>query len=164
MKNTKIILGSIVILSVGILSGCQPTLTPSSSTTETTTTPSESSEYNGTTPTQSATPDTTQSTTTSTTTTTSSSGTQSSPVQTASNISIKNFSFTPSSPSLKAGTLVTWTNNDTALHTITSDDGLFSSQNLTTGQSYSYLFNTPGVYNYHCSIHPAMKASITIQN
>ncbi len=46
-------------------------------------------------------------------------------------VSIQNFSFNPASLSVKTGTKVTWTNNDSVAHTITSDSGgLLASQTL----------------------------------
>ena len=78
-------------------------------------------------------------------------------------INIANFSFSPQNVSIKTGTKVTWTNNDSVPHTVTSDTGLFDSKNLSSGQSFSYTFNTPGSINYHCNIHTMMKGSIIVQ-
>ncbi|MFA6365471.1 MAG: cupredoxin family copper-binding protein [Candidatus Paceibacterota bacterium] len=80
-------------------------------------------------------------------------------------VDIKNFSFNPSTVSVKVGTKVTWTNNDVAPHTIVSDSGnLFSSESLSPGQSFSFTFNTVGTVNYHCGIHPPMKGSVVVTN
>jgi plastocyanin len=81
-------------------------------------------------------------------------------------ISIKNFAFEPSTLTVKAGTTVTWVNNDGASHTIVSDTGSpvsFSSDPFATGASYTFTFTQPGTYPYHCSIHPAMKGEIIVQ-
>jgi len=80
-------------------------------------------------------------------------------------ISIKNFSFNPASLTVKTGTKVTWTNNDTAPHTVTSDSGNFpDSGMLPPGQSFSFTFTKSGSVNYHCSIHPNMKGVIVVEN
>jgi len=82
----------------------------------------------------------------------------------AHNIDINNFAFFPSSLTVHPGETVTWTNKDSAPHTVISDSGNeISSSSLATGKTYSHTFNTAGTYNYHCSIHPSMKATIIVQ-
>jgi len=81
---------------------------------------------------------------------------------TGSNITIQNFAFAPSNLVITKGSTVTWTNQDSVSHTITAT-GIFNSENLNKGQSFSYTFNTPGTFNYHCSIHPSMTGTITVQ-
>jgi plastocyanin len=65
--------------------------------------------------------------------------------------------FSPASVTITAGDTVTWTVTGAAPHTVTSDDGAFSSPGsfLTTGQTYQFTFSTPGTYHYHCEIHGA---------
>jgi nitrite reductase (NO-forming) len=57
---------------------------------------------------------------------------------------------------------VTWTNNDSTPHTVTSDSGLFDSGAMTTGQSWSYTFTTPGTYHYHCAYHYWMTGTVVV--
>lgn len=79
-------------------------------------------------------------------------------------VQISSFTFSPNSITISAGTSVTWTNMDSASHTITSDSGSeLASQTLSNGQSYSHTFNAPGTYTYHCSIHTMMKGTIIVQ-
>ena len=78
---------------------------------------------------------------------------------------IKNFAFDPSQLTVKTGTVVKWTNQDGAPHTIVSDTGspaAFSSDSLSSGASYTFTFTQPGTYMYHCSIHPSMKGTIMV--
>lgn len=75
-------------------------------------------------------------------------------------IAIKNFAFSPANVSVPAGSTVTWTNSDTAPHTVTGDG--IDSSTLTTGQAYSQTFDKAGTYSYHCSIHPTMQGAITV--
>jgi plastocyanin len=58
---------------------------------------------------------------------------------------------------------VAWTNDDSAPHTVTADDGSFSSGNLNPGDSYTYTFTTPGTYAYHCNYHSWMKGTIIVK-
>lgn len=78
-------------------------------------------------------------------------------------VNISNFAFSPSSLTVKAGSTVTWTNNDATTHTVTSDTGTtLDSGNLATGQTYGKTFTTPGTYAYHCAIHPFMTGTVTV--
>ncbi len=88
----------------------------------------------------------------------------SSPAQAATQtaVTIQNFAFTPQNLTVKAGTVVTWTNQDGAPHTVTGDNGGPDSQHLSQGQSYSFRFDTAGTFPYHCAVHPNMKGSVTV--
>jgi plastocyanin len=79
-------------------------------------------------------------------------------------VTIKNFAFAPANLMVKVGTTVTWTNQDSEAHTVTSQGagGPLSSAPLNTGQSYSYTFTKPGTYAYLCTIHPFMVATVTV--
>src|SRR5215208_1895164 len=74
-------------------------------------------------------------------------------------VSIKNFAFNPPNTTVSPGTTVTWVNNDQTAHTVTANDGAFDSGTLQPGQSYSFAFDKPGTYAYHCNIHPTMTAT-----
>lgn len=89
------------------------------------------------------------------------------PTAAANSITIKNFAFSPAMLTVKAGSVVTWTNQDSVTHTIASDSGypvLFTSDPVASGASYTFTFIQPGTYNYHCSIHPSMKGTIIVQS
>jgi plastocyanin len=78
-------------------------------------------------------------------------------------VAIKNFAFAPSALTVKVGTMVTWTNQDTDEHTVTSQQtGPLKSSALPTGGHYSYTFTKPGTYSYLCTIHPFMTATVTV--
>ena len=77
-------------------------------------------------------------------------------------ISINNFAFqTPIT--VRRGTQVTWTNNDSAPHTATSDSaGGFDSGFMGNGGTFSSTFNAVGTFAYHCAFHPSMHGSIVV--
>src|SRR5207248_11329068 len=77
-------------------------------------------------------------------------------------VTIADFQFTPATMQVAQGTTVTWTNNGPTNHTSTSDTGAWDSGVLPAGKSFSFKFNTPGTFAYHCAIHPNMKATITV--
>jgi plastocyanin len=76
-------------------------------------------------------------------------------------INIKGFAFQPADVTIKAGSEVTWINDDSATHTVVGNG--FESGNLATGQTYKHTFDAAGVYSYHCGIHPNMQGKITVQ-
>ena len=82
-------------------------------------------------------------------------------------VMIKNFAFSPAMLTVKTGSTVTWTNQDTAPHQVASDPGTpvaFSSDSLANGASYQFTFTQPGTYTYYCTIHPTMKGTIIVQS
>jgi copper-containing nitrite reductase len=58
---------------------------------------------------------------------------------------------------------VSWINNDNTVHTVT-DTGVFDSGMINPGQGWSYTFNTPGTYQYHCTIHPWMTGTVIVES
>ena len=79
------------------------------------------------------------------------------------NVVISNFSFQPKSLSIPVGSTVTWTNNDSAPHTISADDGSFDSGNMAPGSNFSHTFSTSGNVLYHCAFHSSMHGSVEIK-
>lgn len=78
-------------------------------------------------------------------------------------VSIENYAFTPNTITVKAGTTVMFTNNDTVSHTATADDGSFDTGTIQGGQTGEVTFDTPGTYLYHCSLHPNMTGTIVVE-
>jgi len=64
---------------------------------------------------------------------------------------------------IKPGTHVTWTNNDSVAHTVTSDSGAFDSKFIMPGKSWSHTFDQPGKYTYYCTLHGKQSMSGTIE-
>lgn len=77
------------------------------------------------------------------------------------NVVIQNFAFNPETLTVKVGTTVTWTNNDSTTHSIKSST--FNSSGLSTNDTFKFTFNTPGTFNYNCGIHPTMTGTIIVQ-
>ena len=79
-------------------------------------------------------------------------------------INIKNLAFNPQVLKVKAGTKVTWVNNDSMAHTVTSDsDNILNSPTLSSGQSFSFTFTNTGTTNYHCNIHKTMQGIVIVE-
>ncbi len=77
-------------------------------------------------------------------------------------IGIQSSSFSPNLIYVERGTVVTWINYDRNGHTVTGDNGGPSSGTIGAGKKYSYTFNEIGTFNYHCKLHPTMKATVVV--
>ena len=75
---------------------------------------------------------------------------------------MQNYTYQPANMQVRVGTTVTWTNQDSVPHSVTFKNGMKDSGLLTQGQSFSYTFNTPGTYQYYCTVHPYMVATVTV--
>jgi plastocyanin len=78
-------------------------------------------------------------------------------------VKIDNFTFGPAKLTVKAGTTVTWENVDDIPHTVVATNRAFKSKALDTNDKFSFTFTTPGTFEYFCSLHPHMKATIVVE-
>ena len=62
------------------------------------------------------------------------------------------YKFEPKVIQVKAGTTVTWTNNDHFTHSVEMDGQ--PDHKLEPGDSVQITFDTPGEYDYKCTLHP----------
>ena len=84
--------------------------------------------------------------------------------------------FSPNPANVKVGDNVTWTNDDTMFHTVTSgtgtsdtnkgkefDSGLSGPTTLTTtGKTFDHKFATAGEFPYFCQLHPTMVGKVVV--
>ena len=76
--------------------------------------------------------------------------------------------YVPNIVTVSPNTSVTWTNQDTSSHTITSGDfttgpsGQFDSGLVNTGATFTHQFTTPGTYAYYCTIFPFMSGMVNV--
>lgn len=73
---------------------------------------------------------------------------------------ISGFAFNPGSVTITAGQTVTWRNDDGVPHDATGSD--WTSGSISSGESYTRHFDTPGTYTYICKVHPAMKSATVV--
>jgi plastocyanin len=86
--------------------------------------------------------------------------------------SLTNNAFQPNPVQVNVGDTVTWTNDDSQPHTVTSGvngqpDGRFdSSPNfnplLAAGQTFEHIFTEAGEYPYFCLLHPNMVGTVLV--
>lgn len=90
------------------------------------------------------------------------------PAAAGSAVAVKQFQFMPGELAVKAGTTVTWTNEDDILHTATSgatpgtSDGQFDGPMDGRGKSFSHTFSQPGRYPYFCNRHTSMTGTVVV--
>ena len=79
-------------------------------------------------------------------------------------VDIANFAFSPASVTIAKGTTVTWTNKDSASHTVTSTTGAtaFASGTIAAGKSFANTFDVAGTWTYKCYFHPSMTATVIV--
>jgi amicyanin len=77
-------------------------------------------------------------------------------------VHITNFAFSPATITVKAGSTVVWTNDDSIQHDVTFDGGGIASNDLNHNDTFSHTFPTPGTYHYICSIHPFMHGTVIV--
>lgn len=76
--------------------------------------------------------------------------------------------YTPSKIVIKQGDSVTWVNEDSAFHSVTSGyyadpNGLFDSEYLDPEASFTFIFENIGTYDYFCTLHPWMKGQVIVE-
>lgn len=78
-------------------------------------------------------------------------------------IAISNFAYSPASVTVKLGTVVVFTNEESVEHTATSNtEGQFESGTLEEGQSVRLKMTKVGTFSYHCSFHAFMHGTIKV--
>lgn len=94
----------------------------------------------------------------------------------ATKVKIEDFDFSPATITVKSGSTVTWTNQDSAIHNVQMT-GLNLPQaaqkiefpnppetiDLKQGKSASITFTKPGTYTYICTYHPHMQGVVIVQ-
>jgi plastocyanin len=87
----------------------------------------------------------------------------SAPASSGNTVTISGFAFDPATITIKVGGTVTWTNQDSVVHTVVADDKSWSSDNMAKGASYSHTFDTAGTFTYICGVHPSMQGTVIVQ-
>jgi plastocyanin len=79
-------------------------------------------------------------------------------------IKMANIAFDPKAVTVKVGQKITWTNDDSTDHNVTADSGAdFKSKDFGKGATFDFTPDKAGTIAYECTLHPGMKATITVQ-
>ncbi len=71
-------------------------------------------------------------------------------------------SYAPLAIEILAGTTVTWTNDDSVVHTVTDTENKFDSGFVQGGSDWKFKFENEGEYGYFCTLHPWMKGAVLV--
>ena len=75
-------------------------------------------------------------------------------------IDMKNIAFNPTSQTVKVGQTVKWVNQDDVPHNV--EGGPLHSKTFAKGGSYTFTPKKAETISYVCTIHPNMKATLTV--
>lgn len=83
-------------------------------------------------------------------------------------VTVRGFRFLPDSLTVPAGAQVTWSNEDTGPHTITTGTpeeptGLLDLRLTGAGETVTFTFEEPDTYDYFCDIHPSMRGEVSVR-
>jgi plastocyanin len=79
-------------------------------------------------------------------------------------IDIHDFAYHPSNVSVPRGAQVTWLNDDNPDHTATEKNhAAWDTQIIHSGEPFTIEFDSPGTYQYYCTIHPYMVGTLTVR-
>jgi plastocyanin len=79
-----------------------------------------------------------------------------------------NACYVPATVSINVGDTVSWSNDDTAAHTVTGGSattgpsGAFDSSLLIAGGTFEHTFDSSGTEDYYCMVHPWMTGSVKV--
>jgi len=79
------------------------------------------------------------------------------------NVRIANLNFNPTDITINVGDTVSWRNEDSSTHTVTSNTGSFGSGEMGLGIIYEHKFTLPGTYEYHCTFHAGMNGRVIVK-
>lgn len=77
-------------------------------------------------------------------------------------VRMQGLAFSPQVDTVALGGTVTWRNDDAVAHNTTSDDNLWSSGTMDTGDTYSHTFSEEGTFPYECTLHAGMTGTIVV--
>ncbi len=77
-------------------------------------------------------------------------------------VEISDFDFFPRDLTVQQGSIVTWVNRDAAPHDATDGAGDWGTGTLAQGESATMTFDSPGNYQYLCTNHANMKATLNV--
>jgi len=77
-------------------------------------------------------------------------------------ITLYDMEFHPKFITVRKGDRIKWTNKDDMKHNVSSYNGAFHGGEMEPSDEITTIFDSTGVFNYHCNIHPYMRGSVTV--
>jgi plastocyanin len=78
-------------------------------------------------------------------------------------VAVQFSAYGPSQLDVLPGQTVLWSNVSRRTHTVTSDTGLFDSDDIHPDQTFEFTFTKPGTYTYHCTIHTSIRGEVDVR-
>lgn len=78
-------------------------------------------------------------------------------------VALRQVAFAPAYVRIVVGQTVEWVNEDPTVHTVTADDGAWTSPLLREGERYRRRFDRPGRVRIHCEPHPQMRMVVEVR-
>lgn len=83
--------------------------------------------------------------------------------ETSVEVEIADFTFIPAELTVGAGAEITWRNSDPVIHDATAREDSWATDVIAGGESQTLVFDTPGTFEYYCTIHPWMEGTIIVR-
>lgn len=77
-------------------------------------------------------------------------------------VAIGDFDYQPATLRITPGTTITWTNQDSIVHTVTFRDLDAGSDDLKKGEMFEHTFTEVGTYAYFCEFHGNMEGTVEV--
>lgn len=78
-------------------------------------------------------------------------------------VTMEGTAFRPAVVTVRVGDRIVWRNKDFFPHTATTPAGAFDSGLIAAGASWTFTPDAPGVFDYTCTYHPTMTATVRVE-
>ena len=78
-------------------------------------------------------------------------------------VSMSADAYAPAEVDVLAGDTVRWSNDSVRAHTVSADDGTWTSARIVSSDSYSHRFDDPGSFSYYCKLHVFMRGVVHVE-
>jgi plastocyanin len=78
-------------------------------------------------------------------------------------VSMSASAYAPTDIEVLAGDTVRWSNDSVRIHTVSADDGAWSSSRIASNDTYSHRFDDPGSFAYYCKLHVFMRGAVNVE-
>jgi plastocyanin len=76
---------------------------------------------------------------------------------------LERWGYAPRTTQVVQGSWVTWSNAGQDAHSVTAVDGSFDSFELQPSEGFSWYFDQPGTFEYFCTLHDWMVATVVVE-
>jgi plastocyanin len=81
----------------------------------------------------------------------------------ATGVSMSASAYAPLDIDVLVGDTVRWSNDSVRMHTVSADDGMWSSARIVVNDTYSHRFDDAGSVPYYCKLHVFMRGVVNVR-